>query len=523
MYSCKTNQLEMRQIISLTFILYCTHISFFAYGQWDFVATDKVHTIRIDNDLHQDGLGLSTGDKIGFFYDSLGYARCAGWGVWEDKPTVIKVYGKTSTSEGFEENELLHIRVFSQGCVKLTEATFLDDKKTFKNGGESKLTAISYLNPSIKFPKDICFSGTYNPNIGELGLLGEVSFTAQPSGLVLDKNTGVIDLSKSAPKSYVVTVHTDLCIESYTFAVSVKRRPVSGLAKIYYICSSTPVSVSARPNLSYYRWSDGNSGNFTAYTQEGTYWLEFADASGCTAIDTFEVRAVELNIKPIEYQKLNCRVVELISPQGWAYYEWSNGERSPKAVVQEAGTYFVKLTSKEGCQHVESITLEDYLFEPQQIVFEVEPAKCDKGGNVKVQKSSLSGLMAPLSYEFANLSNGMVHRYTDENIEDLPVGVYSFVVRDALQCSSREETVQVVRNEHCGSVVITPDGDGIDDFVYISQQGLAKIYDKFGVLRNQLLIPAKWDGRDTNNSLLPTGAYLIVCNGKEDIEVTVLK
>ncbi|MBX9853225.1 MAG: immunoglobulin domain-containing protein [Cytophagaceae bacterium] len=70
---------------------------------------------------------------------------------------------------------------------------------------------------------------------------------------------------------------------------------------------------------------------------------------------------------------------------------------------------------------------------------------------------------------------------------------------------------------------ITPDGDGINDSYYISDQGTAKIFDKNGVMVKKLSTPATWDGSLDNGSIGTTGLYLIEINGEKHTKIYLFK
>jgi hypothetical protein len=489
---------------------------------WNYTPTEKFHTIVINETSLEPTLGLENGDKIGFFYDSAGFARCAGSAIWQGRTLIFKVYGKTSTQPGFSTGQVFRVRVLSEGCVKLTDASFKNDHNYFTEGDTSELISLSVHNPTIAFPLELCFSGSYEFELDTNLSEDDITFKGS-EGLKINAKTGKIDLDNSTVGRHKIELLTDLCLDKKVFSLTVRSKPVSGLSKTYFLCSQGSVTINSNPNLSYYKWSDGSFNPFTTLNQTGKYWLEFRDAFGCLGVDSFDVVRAELNLQPIKWKKANCRTYELTAPDNWLYYEWSNGERSKTASVQKAGNYFVKLTSKEGCQHIEKITIDEKWFDPEQLVFNIEQAKCNSGAVMRIDGKSLSNFVEPYSFEFSNMTNGQFEKYHSPVIENLPVGLYRFVLRDAVGCFSKEQIIQIVKDKDCGNAVITPDGDGIDDFFYIPYQGSAKIYDKFGVLRNQISIPAIWDGKDSNNISLPMGAYLIVCNGSQDIEVTVLK
>ena len=58
--------------------------------------------------------------------------------------------------------------------------------------------------------------------------------------------------------------------------------------------------------------------------------------------------------------------------------------------------------------------------------------------------------------------------------------------------------------------IITPNQDGIDDFIYL-QCGDVKVYNRNGGLVIELVNQSIWGGNDSNGSLVPMGEYILVC------------
>ena len=70
---------------------------------------------------------------------------------------------------------------------------------------------------------------------------------------------------------------------------------------------------------------------------------------------------------------------------------------------------------------------------------------------------------------------------------------------------------------------ITPDGDGINDTYYISDSGIARIYDRNGALIKQLSLPSSWDGTTADHALGTSGIYLIDINGEKQVKVYLFR
>lgn len=68
----------------------------------------------------------------------------------------------------------------------------------------------------------------------------------------------------------------------------------------------------------------------------------------------------------------------------------------------------------------------------------------------------------------------------------------------------------------------SPNGDGVEDEFYISQNGTAKVYNSKGQMVKELSIPANWDGTNSQGAQLGVGFYIIKINEDQSIRVTLL-
>lgn len=76
-----------------------------------------------------------------------------------------------------------------------------------------------------------------------------------------------------------------------------------------------------------------------------------------------------------------------------------------------------------------------------------------------------------------------------------------------------------------GNSIITPNGDGIDDYYTLSCSGV-QVFDRNGnLVRTLSFYETTWDGRDNNGNLVPIGAYTLVCssNNSQIDFVTVIR
>jgi hypothetical protein len=71
--------------------------------------------------------------------------------------------------------------------------------------------------------------------------------------------------------------------------------------------------------------------------------------------------------------------------------------------------------------------------------------------------------------------------------------------------------------------VFSPNNDGVADNFHIPYQGIAMIFDRNGVLINELPVPGDWDGTDQSGAPAPMGTYVITVDGQKEIFITIVR
>jgi Leucine-rich repeat (LRR) protein len=110
-------------------------------------------------------------------------------------------------------------------------------------------------------------------------------------------------------------------------------------------------------------------------------------------------------------------------------------------------------------------------------------------------------------------------------------GVYTCVITNSsipdLIIEWKQFNLSVTANDIIVSTlnnpVISPNQDGVADNFYIPHQGIAKIFDRNGLLINELSVPGNWDGTDHSGAVAPMGTYVIMCDGQKGIFITILR
>jgi len=148
------------------------------------------------------------------------------------------------------------------------------------------------------------------------------------------------------------------------------------------------------------------------------------------------------------------------------------------------------------------------------VIYDITGSTCVKQGAVSISLTNqpynnyqfdIEGLQTQTKYSSAS---GQF-----SNLEDIE---YKLTISGPNGCSyTIPQTIEIPK-ENCKQLVLTPNGDGVDDNYYFSQTGNAKVVDKFGNTICQLTLPKLWDGY-VNDHRVPAGYYLININSGEEV------
>lgn len=187
------------------------------------------------------------------------------------------------------------------------------------------------------------------------------------------------------------------------------------------------------------------------------------------------------------------------SPSNY-YYLWSTGEDTSEIMVNEPGTYIVRVTNIDGCYKERTVTVL-----PSNIatINDVEIIDATQNNTITILVSGEG------DYEYAlDDINGP---YQDNNsFDNVMAGFHTVYVRDKNDCGISEELVSVVGFPK----FFTPNGDAVHEYwqVYgvngqFQTNSMIIIYDRNGKLIKELDPLSKgWDGT-LNGYNLPSSDY----------------
>lgn len=180
-----------------------------------------------------------------------------------------------------------------------------------------------------------------------------------------------------------------------------------------------------------FSWSNGQTGNTIKNLKAGAYQVTVTDANGCEGMaeaiveQTFGFSLVIEGLDIACAGQNNGRATAMIEGGTPPFlYNWNTGATGSSITSLEAGTYMLSVTDGIGCAVVDSVTI----FAPDTLL--AAPIGKDIscfGAQDGAASVEVSGGVPPYEYAWGDAS-------TTALIEDLAVGIYGVIIRDANNC-----------------------------------------------------------------------------------------
>jgi hypothetical protein len=151
---------------------------------------------------------------------------------------------------------------------------------------------------------------------------------------------------------------------------------------------------------------------------------------------------------------------------------------------------------------------------------QITPMICFKQGALKVEL--VNQPKNNYSFVLKSPNSGKTWTSTNGEFQNLNEPTYTLKVLGERSCVyDLAEKIQLPIEE-CEEIVITPNGDQVEENFYFSQVGTATLMDKFGNKVGELNLPLLWDAR-VKGQLLPRGYYLVNINkGEKILKLTLI-
>lgn len=165
-------------------------------------------------------------------------------------------------------------------------------------------------------------------------------------------NADSLDVSSTGFYSVTVT-DINTCSNTDTIAVFIDPNPVVSLGNDTSVCGS--ILLDAGSGYSSYVWNDASTASTLSASNNGSYSVTVTNSNGCSGSSSVNVSifpAASVNTAAVDASCGNTDGEVSATPAGGNgpyTYMWSTGASSASVNNLSAGTYFVTMTTSDGC------------------------------------------------------------------------------------------------------------------------------------------------------------------------------
>ena len=126
-------------------------------------------------------------------------------------------------------------------------------------------------------------------------------------------------------------------------------------------CAGDSLVIKAPAGFSNYVWQDGSAAPVYTAAAAGLYYLQATAPNGCVSKDSLYVKNVyptPLNFLDAATSICNGKTLQLQPVGSWSAYHWSNNSSSPYINITNTGTYWLQVTSADGCRGSDTIVVQ---------------------------------------------------------------------------------------------------------------------------------------------------------------------
>ena len=414
---------------------------------WEPTATIVTHTVCVPggSNVTINGQTLLPGDKIGIFYDSLGYWACSDYFIWDGTPHCLTAYYDTLGEQGFADNEqfrfLIRSSLYGFDFIATPfydlSSPFLDDS-LFVQGGESQLLNLtadslvlqttlvkgntndfySFVNPLEPNCQQVFYY--YNTNYYNSIIVHSPTGQIYWSQYALNTIGNVVPFVNYKIKTTELTIFQFEGILLDTVSYNLKTNTCYNIPDGFI----NVVATFGIPPYSYI-WNTGEiTANITDIPANTSYSVTITDSQ--LTQQTLSFNSGSGNLQPdFSFTLGNTSVINggfaevEVNNVYVSHYYWSNGDIDTMIINQPAGTYFLTIEDGYGCLTDTSVTITNGSFSVNMYQTNVSSNTASDGS----AWCTVSGAALPYSYLW---STGA----TTSTISGLSAGIYSVTVTD---------------------------------------------------------------------------------------------
>lgn len=325
----------------------------------------------------------------------------------------------------------------------------------------------------------------------------------------------------TASGDYTVVVGDGTCESQPSLPASIivsarPAKPIVSSTGSTSLCDGSSVTLSAPAGFTYV-WSDGRTLQDIVVTTSGNYSVIVTDGSGCSS-ESSEAITVTANTTPAKpvidvfgsTALCGTNTVGLLAPSGFSIYQWSNGQTTQGLTVSTAGSYSVIVGNASNCLSVASDVI--------TVTSTGQPCTTTGGTNappvitaqtlsVQIEGQLEEDLTQFISDPDNNVDFSSLRVINNETSKGIAASIdasYNLIIDYEGNAFTGKDRVtievcdlagvcaqQVFDIDVAGGVEvfngITPDGDGLNDFLFIKYIDVIE-----GALNNRVTILNRW-------------------------------
>jgi hypothetical protein len=160
--------------------------------------------------------------------------------------------------------------------------------------------------------------------------------------------------------TYWVEVANDFgCTKRDSVEFIIYPLPVISLGADQSFCNGSSVTLTAGTGFTSYLWNTGATSDYISTSEPGEYWVEVADANGCSNRDTIVLTMLQLPVVNLGADQTICQGTSVVlnAGNGFTSYLWSTGATSASIEANEYGEYWVEVTDANNCSNRDTVFL----------------------------------------------------------------------------------------------------------------------------------------------------------------------
>ena len=153
----------------------------------------------------------------------------------------------------------------------------------------------------------------------------------------------------------LISYFSDSTVTTYK-QITVYPLPDIELGNDTTLCGNS-LTLEVNEGYALYLWQDGSTNNTFQVTESGTYWVTVTSQEGCENSDTINVSFLETPVVDLGPDQGFCEgdTLMLEVDEGYASYLWQDSSTNNTYQVTEEGTYWVTVTSQDGCENSDTV------------------------------------------------------------------------------------------------------------------------------------------------------------------------